>query len=350
MREVYAVPLGDRRALAQDENGRRAYLVCVTDPGVDLVELGREPPVLEGSEKPHLFKLPLDSSLFCIEPASREAMKIFLEHFKWNRGDIVRQRAAELRAAREGDRDALVVLAWALIHGSGADVAEEIARSLVERHPGDKGIEHLLWAALAGQRKWKDLADVLEAVDATTLDTRTRQHLHHLQAAALLGSGDVAGAHLAVQETFSFAGSCKTEHLRDWIAAVAEPSGVDADGNVPLTLPSRRQLIALIDAADRALSKGDNAQVLALFERMLPWELVEVQSFARLAESHLATPARSGAESLRKAITLEKYLSAMYDDRVGIRAEVLLPNGTWANDRLEDIEKRARAWLKGPRD
>jgi len=350
MREAYAMPLGDRRALAQDENGRRAYLVCLTDPGVELIELGADPPVLDGPETTHLFKLPLDSSLFCIEPASREAMKIFLEHFKWNRGDVVRQRAAELRAEREGNRDALVVLAWALIHGSGAASAEEIARSLAEQHPADKGIEHLLWASLAGQRKWKQLAEVLEAVDATTLDTRTQQHLYHLQAAALLGSGDVAGAHLAVQETFSLAGSCKTEHLRDWIAAVAEPSGVDANGDVPLTLSSQRQLIALIDAADRALSKGDNAKVLALFERTLPWELVEVQSFARLAEAHLATPARTGAESLRKVITLEKYLSAMYDDRVGIRAEVLLPNGTWADDRLEDIEKRARAWIAGPRD
>ena len=348
LRALYRVSLGERRVLATDEAGKRAFIAGETDAGVEITPLGEPPPVLHGSGTRHALDFPLNPLLFCLEPRESGGLPLFVKHFKWTANPLIHERAVELERQANGERGPLVTLAWGLLHSNGIATAQALANRLVERFPDDPGIRDIRWASLAAGRNWEELKTDLAAIDGDSLAEDVRRHFHHLRAAAHLGVSDVVAATLALGDAEDEPGACKLTPLRAWLEALSAPQVGEVE-SVPLDLPTPRQLLALVRAADSALARDDFDAVLGLFERALPWEVEEAQLFARLAKAHLARTTPTPAARLRKAIALENWLNVMYDPRVGIRNEVIVPDATWPTDVLNALAKEARLWLTGPR-
>ena len=358
LRVAYRIPLGSRRLLVQDDQGRRAYLVGEGDEGVEVIPLGPEAPVIPRVGPEARVRYPLTGLWGCTQPGgarSNRASAFFMQGFKWHTTAEIRERAAAYRASIDGDREALADLFWGLAVSDDAEGAAALARELVERYPGEPEIQQVSWAGLAVCRQWAGLREALGPIDPASLPEAERKHRHHLLAAACFAEGhlDEAGGHLAAAEALE--GKCDLSHLLALKEALAEPlpgagDGGDPAGDVARDLPPLRQLLAIVAAADARLARGDHEGVLALFERALVWELREAQSLARLAEAHLARRAVGEADRLRKSMALALFVDALAENRVGIRIEVLVPRATWTVDRLDALAERARAWIAEGRD
>lgn len=342
LRVAWRLPLGPRRMLVQDPEGRRAYVVGEHDGGVEVVPLGLEPPALPDCGPARVMKLPLSHLCDCLQPATK-AIDVFVKHFKWVEIAETRRAALSLRAEREGDLPGLIELFWSLTISHDAASAGELSALLVERYPDDPQVCQTSWSALAVQRRWEALLELLGPLNPASLpDDGARQHRNHLLAAALIALGDVARAALHLEEAQALPGKCNLEPLLALSAALAEQLPTD---DVPGDLPALRQLLALVRAADILLARGDHAGVIALFDRALTWELDEVQSMARLATAHLSQSAITETERLVKSLALARFSDLLYENRVGFRREVLVPGATWTAERLDALAAAANVWL-----
>lgn len=349
MRVAYRVPFGRRRMLVQDQEGRRAYIVGEHDGGIEVTALGPERPALVDRPPVGEFKFPLTKLWGCTHPAarSRQAQELFLARFKWSSVSEIRRRAAELREQRDGDMAALLEVFWAQALSCDAEGAGELSLWLAERFSGEMAVVQAGWAGLAVQRKWAALVEVLDSVEPATLPEDLRKHRHHLLAAAFFALGDVARAAQHLEEGKALQGSCDLKPLDELCEAAA--AGPPA-GDVPKDLPPLRQLLEVSQAADLCLARGDAGGVLELFERDVVWEHREAQSLARLAVAHLARPATTDVERLRKSFALAMFTNALYENRVGFRVEMLIPGATWPEERLQEIAAGAEAWLAAGHD
>src|SRR6185437_6657659 len=130
----------------------------------------------------------------CTEPnvlgMNTRSRKWFME-FKWHRAEEIRALSGAIEAEHDGDRTALLELFWALALSNDAGGAGALAEKLVARYPGDAEIIQASWAALAVQRRWAGLVELLGPLPDASVPEPVRQHRHHLLAAAHLALGDV---------------------------------------------------------------------------------------------------------------------------------------------------------------
>ena len=347
LRLAYRVPLRRRQLVVQDTDARRVFLVGEHDGGVEVFPLGPEPPVLPDRDPTPEIVFPLNKAWDCTQPARNgRAIQWFLT-FKWKPVAEIRKLSAALVAQHEGDREALADVFWALALSQDAAGAAAWSAELLRRGPYQPENRPTTWAALGDERRWAEIAERLAAIgesDVASLPVATRKHRHHLLAAARIALGDVEQAARHLEEARPLTGSCNLDPLGNLLAAThADPQPEEA-----AVVPRLRQLLALVRDADEALARGDHDGVLALFERAFVWEIDEAQSMARLATAHLARPARTEAERLRKSLALALFADTLSENRVGFRTEVLVPGATWSTDRLDALAARAKAWLEHP--
>src|SRR5262249_29965526 len=107
--------------------------------------------------------------------------------------------------------------------------------------------------------------------------------------------------------------------------------------------PLLTQLVWAVHAADACLDAGDPEGALAALDRRRFGAHVEVQVLARRAEAWLG-PAAPGRRRISKIMGLARFVEAHggADDE---REELPVP-GAWDRSRLDEVARRAAAWLE----
>ena len=347
LRVAYRVPIGRGRILAQDQDGKRVYVVGEIDTGLEVIALGREPPSIVDRGPEVNLALPMTKLWDCTSPTgergNRSRGDVPATQFKWNNVETIRQRRLRGTQSLETTRTGSSICFWAQALSSDAVGASERARgSLRAIRPTQRLSKYRgrRWSSNVGGPRSTSFS---VQMDPGRLAESARKHRHHLLALACLAANDIDAAAIHLEQGAALTGSCNLKPLNDLRIALGD--GLPT-GTIPLDLPPLRQLLAVIGAADACLARGDHRGVLGLFERSVVWELHEAQSINRsLAAAHLALNADTNAERLRKSLALAIYVGVLDENRVGFRIETVVPGATWSVDRIDGLAEQANAWL-----
>lgn len=342
VRVEYRVPLGARRFVAQEPQGRRVYLVEDNQGAIRVAALGREPPVPAESRPTPKVTYPLQSLWACLQPDGVREVRVRQIAYKDSRG--LKQRALDLRTKAAPPPDEAVDMLWALVMSREANAASELAEWLAGRFPDIPEVGRAAWLRFVVGRRWQELIATLAPMDPSTMPETPRKHWHHLLAAAYFVTGDGARGRQHIAEGVSLPGRCDFTALQEIGGASAEEP---PPAEVPIDRTPIQQYTMIIRAADVCLARDDLDGVLALFERQVVWESYEVQSMARLAAAHLARPVVTDVDRVRAAVALAHFTIAVAIEPVNHCDEVVVPGAVWPRERLVELAQRAKAWLEG---
>ncbi len=183
--------------------------------------------------------------------------------------------------------------------------------------------------------EWTEALAALEGLVPGDFDERRAQHLHHLRALIAFHEGRFADIGPETAAASLLEGNCFMESLQD-LGQLSSTGGTAG----PLA-----QLLHIVRGADERFAAGDPAGAFGVLDVALVWQAQERQSLARLSEAHLALPAETFGERLRKVTTLGTFLDCHAERGLAVRNLVSFP-GAWSAERLDDTAARARAWLE----
>jgi hypothetical protein len=283
--------------------------------------------------------------------ARAEAYRKVGEALKNQPPDAVATNSRNLQ--REGTPEMVVERARALA-GYGHPTADLDARRLAEwlweRHPESPSVRVLRADGRARLGRWEEVREVLAPCsDASFPDDEDQaQHFSHLLALSALHLGDVDEARRRVADAAEHHGSCKLEGLA---ALLLEPrplsaAPVRARRDEAEDPPLLTQLVWAIHAADARLAAGDPEGALAALDPRRFHTHDEVQVLARRAEAWLALSPPGGRRRFTKIMALATLLDADAGEPDDERDDLPVPGATWDRDRLDDLVRRAAAWLE----
>jgi hypothetical protein len=201
---------------------------------------------------------------------------------------------------------------------------------------------------LAQEGRWEEVYDALGPCTDTCFagDEEHAQHLFHLRALVALhvGNGDEARAWLAAAAEHR--GACD---LRALDAVLRPRPGPEAREGEGAPAPAHlTELVWAIHDADALLDAGDPDGALAALDPMRFYVDAEVQVLARRAEAWLRLsppPEWPRRKRFAKIMALARLLDAHQGDPDGSRQELRIPGATWDRGRIDDLTRRASAWL-----
>jgi hypothetical protein len=349
MVEAWQRPVPGRILLTHDTSGRRAFAVLDHAEGIQVAELGAEPPDLVACGNVHVGEGPLEHRTWCLGTSddNSKAINVYVELRKL---DPAARPAAirRLEAEAGDDPEALVKVFHAVVHGAWHDDASRIIARLMERHADHPRAQLARLTHLAARSAYADLLRELEALGPDRFGPGTIEHYRHLAVATRAYLGDLDGARreLALLDEVAKPGSnClfQIRTLRDTLAALAEPV---TDEDLALDRPTIRQHHAVLRAADARLAAGDPAGAVAILDRPLVWDLQEAQSLARIAAAYLDIAAETPGDRLRKALALATFVSCASRTFAGDRHELLAPGFAYGEERIAALVSASIAWLE----
>lgn len=282
-RTVYAATAPAHVVLAQDAAGEVIVILWDTSGGIELSELGPEPPAFgRPSDVGGLYALPALADYFTCHPHETEAEA---------RGADVLGAANE--AARRGD--------------------------------------------------WPRVCALLEPVAIDSVEPRLLAHLCHLHGLALLRTGgdrsrvraiwEIGADHDREDSLFT----CRLDACLELIEPIPELLPAEWWNTGASII---RQLRVVIAKADALLATGDARGALAVLRRRAVTRTGEIQSHARLASAWLAIDAETSAEQFDKAIALARF--AVLAERH--KRDLPIPTA-WDNAIVAALAARAAEWL-----
>ncbi len=237
------------------------------------------------------------------------------------------------------------------IQGVNAFADEEAARMrdwLWEHRPDVPWVRVYRADDCARLGRWDEVIEALAPCTAASFDGDEdhAQHYHHLLALAALHRDDVQALREHLVEADNHAGSCNLQVLSAMIAAADAGRDEMPEGMVPLAA-----LVWAIRHADARLDAGAAEDALATLDSLnLHGSGEVVQILARQAEAWL----RISPGSLRQRFTKIMALAAFVEAHAGpvwAREKAMpIPEATWDGARLDEVAKRASAWLDAQDD
>jgi tetratricopeptide (TPR) repeat protein len=238
---------------------------------------------------------------------------------------------------------ALVALANALLRTGAGDRATEVLLRAQERCPDDPRVGLALAGAAAEAGRWVQVRQALGPVDASGLPASLVTHRFHLLGCAHLHLGDLEGARQVFAEGLTGGPDhCGLELCLELATDLSKPLPEQAWDE---TQSMFRQLLGALRSADRCLAAGDPDGARRLLWHEIVWKRRDRQCLARLAEACLRKEPVVAVERLRSRLALASFLHA-FEERFPV-SQLFLPGGTWSQERLASLAKRARAWLDG---
>jgi hypothetical protein len=346
----YRVPIPERATLIQDPGGHRVFVFVDHPGGIEIKELGTEPPVLRESGVVHFSLEPFHQLPYCAEKTCDSSYD-FERYFALRRCEPSQRQPTidALEAKALGDLDASMRLFYSVVGQPWPERAAALLARIEARHP-DVPQVILARLVLVGERRaWGELGERIDAIDPGPLPAAVQQHLHHLRALSHAVGGDLSAARQEIERGLAFndplaASTCRSflTKLETTLAALVEPVTED---DLAFDRPATRQLVAVLRAADARLAAGDPTGALVLLERPLVWDLREAQSLSRLAAAHLVRPAVGAGERLRKALALGAFLGCVDTGHGNGRPEELAPGLVYPEPQIDALREAARAWM-----
>ncbi len=352
-RPLYRSPIPRGTVLVQDRHARHAVAVSFGRGSFAFTRLGPEPlPTLTPSTtSPHGGLPSLRTPFFCGYPTDDQlvaAVDALVGEMRRSSPDAVERRLQHLEGELFGTR--VAVCHARRRHAPDDPRWEEIARELCAERPEDPASALLAAEAAAGKDRWEEVVQRLSTVDPEGLDDGRGCHFHHLLGVAYLHLDrlDEATATLERGRQYEL-GSCPLEPLLALARPMSEtPEPAEWGPEQPLA----RQLLGAVRIADRGLERGDLEAAREALERPQIRRANELQSAARLTEIYLRTPiddrsADAVARRFRKRLACARFLHLQNAETM-LRVGLDLAGVAWEKSRLEDLERRARAWLSEP--
>jgi hypothetical protein len=248
---------------------------------------------------------------------------------------------------RENDPGPIVERVRALAAAEDDDGNTEVRRLrewLLERYPEHPRVRLLRADDLALAGRWDEVRKILAPCTPASFpdDEDHAQHFSHLLALAALRLGDVEEAERRVAEAALHPGSCDLRGLEALLQPRPDPLATASETEA---VPLLTQLVWAVHTADARLHASDPAGALAALDPRRFDVGDEVQVLARRAEASLALSPPGGRTRFAKMMALARFLEAHEGEPDGAREEMPMP-GAWARDRLDDLARRAAAWLE----
>jgi hypothetical protein len=255
---------------------------------------------------------------------------------------------SRMEEERARDPKKTVELFHALLSGDWLEPAAQLLARAEATLADDPGVRVAPFALLIARRAWPELLAALDA-RPECFEGPFLQHYHHLRATAHARAGDVDEAlrHLTLAEaltstTMSYVlCSHRLTHLRR-----ALDSLLGGPDDLAFDSPTGAQLVAVLLTADIRMAEGDVVGAIAVLERPLTWDLLEVHSLGRLTAAYLDLVTPSAAACFRKALALATFVECTDSDYGGNRREGLAPGLAWTEERLAALRTAAIAWLE----
>jgi hypothetical protein len=196
----------------------------------------------------------------------------------------------------------------------------------------------------ANHGNWAEVREALAPCTGASFhdDEDHAQHFFHLRALASLHLGDLQDLEENVTEAVKHRGSCNLRALAAVLLPKLEPADPGYDEQPPALLT---ELVWAVQAADACLDAGDAEGALCALDPRRFRTDDEVQVLARRAEAWLRVAPESGPKRIAKVLTL----AALVEAHAGpswARGKVMpIPGATWDGARLDDLARRASAWL-----
>jgi hypothetical protein len=265
--------------------------------------------------------------------------------------DQARQLAGQPAAVRDAEverflamlgahADMALQFAFWLKHFGLIAEAEHVRRLTWERCVDQPEVAIEQSEELLAKGKAVDVLARLEGLtfepDEQGVDART--HVHHLRGLASVMLGDLSQA-LKEFRSAKKVGNRKCD-VSHWIEVLEEvrarkPRESAASDSIGV------QLVRAIRAADSA-GDGNAEAIRRQLDCGAVWQGNEVQSLGRLADAFLKTGvAEAGSFPMRRACAA--FAGAMED--TSWRKDLFFIPGAWPQAQLEDVSRRARAWL-----
>jgi hypothetical protein len=261
--------------------------------------------------------------------------------------------AASRNLQREGKVEVLVERARALAGlGPAADVeAQRLREWLSVRYPEHARVRVLRADDQARLGRWAEVRAALAPCTPVSFadDEDHAQHFSHLLALAALHLGDVEEARRRAAEAAGHHGSCQLEGLAAVLLPRPDPRAA-LRAEVTEDPPLLAQLVWAIHAAEARLAAGDPEGALAALDPRRFDTGDEVQVLARRAEAWLGLSPPGGRRRFAKIMCLARLIQANEGGTNAAREELPVPGATWDRSRLDDVVRRAAAWLSAQGD
>jgi len=252
-----AVLPSDRCILVRDSGGRRGALALFHLGGLELVELGPDPPDIP--------EVSIHTGMVAIDaPYS---------------GFLGQHYFAELRKG-EPEPGSLGELASRLGALEAGELLGPIDAALAE-DPGNGVLLAMRLWALGENRRWAECLDVPVVRDL--LPRALRMHVDFIQGCARARLGDLEAAASLISEelAFEYRNQAIFEAARLLQHVLGRPGAEDR----LLQDPCAYGNVDRIRQADQCLGEGDHAKAVQALDVPMTWRLLEAQSLARLARS-----------------------------------------------------------------
>jgi hypothetical protein len=256
---------------------------------------------------------------------------------------------ATMSAQAERDHPDLLVESVRALEGGGAAAEAEAARWrgwLWERHADVPSVRVLRADDLARLGRWAEVREALAPCTGTSFPENEDhlKHLFHLRALASLHLGDAEEAVRWLRDAAAHHGPCDLTALAALLRPKPSPGDAGAEDAPPSGLPLT-ELVWAVHAADACLDGGDPEGALAALDPRRFDTRDEVQVLARRAEAWLRLAPTSGPRRFTKIVTLAALVEAHAGLPWAKRKEMPIPGATWDRARLDDLVRRASAWL-----
>lgn len=187
---------------------------------------------------------------------------------------------------------------------------------------------------------------LLEGVDLGALDDGSARHACHLLGLSLLALGEPEEALRVTERGLRFTGGrCDL----DVLVALSTPLPASPADPEPQAWSADqiliRGILRAVTSADACLARGDAIGARRALHCLAVTGSHEVQSLARRAEAWLLDEEPVEERRFDKAFALAASCDAHGDKSVYTRRDLLLPSATWDKARLDDVARRATAWL-----
>jgi hypothetical protein len=215
-------------------------------------------------------------------------------------------------------------------------LGSEVAEHAQARFPQSAQVRLLYADRAARLGNWARVGTLLSAVAPAGTEDYAG-HFHHLRGLSLLFSGAPHSAVTAWQDGVACPGAEACG-----LAGLARSVDADDDG----ALSVHAFLVRALQRADAARAAGDFEAVIHRLDHPYTWLHAELQSFARLTEAQLETPARTDAAWVRKARTITAFVVMTTPGHAAPDWMTLqLPATRWAPERIESLRAQALLWL-----
>jgi|GEM_PF-6056523 len=329
-----------------DLSSERTILVSDGRSAPHLQFLGSARPAIEVTEEVASVRIP-DDRIFshCGETAHKaEAQLEDLASDFSTASDATRSSMLEMYTKNHADDESLLIHFVEKLQRLGlTSWAENLASFVWSRHRG-KPLTSLHRASTHARRgEWTKVINILSTLDAASLPSARRQHLHHLEGMLRMIMSSPAEALVEFSAGEVLEGDCELTDWRELAAALSDP--------MPPTLQPQshgiRELVERLRIADRHLAREEGAAAWAVLDAGVVWAADDLQLLARLASAALLVKPTEGEALFRMRLAAAWYVERFRNqmDRVACLAQL-----RWTKERLEDISSKAENWLHGSLD